>query len=48
MACTTCPKQKKILAYTIAFLVAFVGFSMLFAPAKQPLPHATSTSLADK
>lgn len=34
--CTSCPKQKKILAYLIAFFVAFIGFSMLFAPAKKP------------
>ena len=35
MACTTCPKQKKLLAYLIAFGAAFVGFSMLLAPAKK-------------
>lgn len=34
--CTNCPKQKKVLAYLIAFFVAFIGFSMLFAPAKKP------------
>ena len=34
--CNNCPKQRKVLAYLIAFFVAFIAFSMLFAPAKKP------------
>ncbi|MDO9207698.1 MAG: zinc ABC transporter substrate-binding protein [Sulfuricurvum sp.] len=36
--CTTCPKQKKLLAYLFAFSVSFVAFYFAFSPKEQAIP----------
>ncbi|HEX5710389.1 MAG TPA: zinc ABC transporter substrate-binding protein [Sulfuricurvum sp.] len=33
--CNNCPKQKKVLTILVGSFVAFIGFSILFAPAKK-------------
>lgn len=40
--CTSCPKQKKLLAYLFAFSVSFIAFYFAFSPKEQAAPLSSS------